>query len=204
LPHPETAAWKSVKKFQDACTTLGSLPHRIPFLIKKDESHEAEGVFQITDRPTLHATLDYLAGLERSGTSWFISQELIPAEGHVLRVVIMGRRLISYWKRPEKDGQIITTLRKGSKIDKAWRPDLQDKGRTMARQLSQKTGINVAAVDVVFDLSLQEPQPLLLEINYYFGRRGLGGSKNYYRILYKAAKEWLTENGLDPNPVVLF
>jgi ribosomal protein S6--L-glutamate ligase len=31
----------------------------------------------------------------------------------------------------------------------------------------------------------------MLEINYFFGRIGLGGSQEYYRILRKAIKRWI-------------
>jgi len=42
-----------------------------------------------------------------------------------------------------------------------------------------------------------------LEINYYFGRRGLGGTINYYRLLYKAVQDWLEEAGFDPESASL-
>jgi ribosomal protein S6--L-glutamate ligase len=33
---------------------------------------------------------------------------------------------------------------------------------------------------------------MLLEINYYFGRKGLGGSEAYYKILRKEIQAWLS------------
>jgi ribosomal protein S6--L-glutamate ligase len=32
---------------------------------------------------------------------------------------------------------------------------------------------------------------MLLEINYFFGRRGLGGSEAYYKILLAEIQVWL-------------
>jgi ribosomal protein S6--L-glutamate ligase len=118
-------------------------------------------------------------------------------------VVIIGKRIVTYWKRPGEPGQRITTIRHGAVIDHHWRQDLQEKGKAEARVLSDKTGINLAAVDFVFPLSERDPDPLFLEINYYFGRRGLGGSERYYALLYQAIQEWIVEAGLNPKSIVL-
>ena len=80
---------------------------------------------------------------------------------------------------------------------------LQKKGKEQGHLLTEKTGINLAAVDFVFSFSLKDPDPLILEINYFFGRRGLGGTENYYRILYRAVQDWLIEVGLDPKSIRL-
>ena len=58
-------------------------------------------------------------------------------------------------------------------------------------------------MDFVFPISEKDPEPLFLEINYYFGRRGLGGSENYYQLLHQAIRDWLEEEGLDPEAVRL-
>ena len=88
-------------------------------------------------------------------------------------------------------------------IDHNWRPDLQEKGHASARELAKKIGINLAAIDLVFPIACKDPEPVFLEINYYFGRRGLGGSENYYSLLYEAVQDWLSEIGLDPESVSL-
>jgi ribosomal protein S6--L-glutamate ligase len=99
---------------------------------------------------------------------------------------------------------MITTISRGAEIDREWRPDLQEKGRVGAEKLLAATGINLAAIDFVFDLTQPDPQALFLEINYVFGRRGLGGSMRFYRLLSQALQEWLVEKGFDPNLVTLF
>jgi ribosomal protein S6--L-glutamate ligase len=202
-PYPETRQWLSVKAFKKAYPKAEEYPHRIPFLIKADETHEAERIYPITDQGALESSLEDLGRLESSGFKGFISQEMISTEGNVLRAVILGCRTITYWKRGESPEQIITTLSRGAKIDKEWRTDLQERGKIQAREFSAATGINLAAVDFVFSFSRPDPQPLFLEINYYFGRRGLGGSLNYYRLLHKAIQEWLSEKGLDPKSIRL-
>ena len=201
--HPETIQWPSVEKFRKACHKPGYFPHKIPFFIKENDSHEAEGIYLITGQTTLESAMNNLTLMEQSGFSGFISQDLIASEGNVLRAVIIGERLITYWKRPENPGQIITTISRGARIDKDWRIDLQEKGSMKAREFSVATGANLTAIDFVFPLSNPDPQPVFLEINYYFARRGLGGSLNYYRILLKAIQEWLLVNGFNPESVTL-
>jgi len=133
----------------------------------------------------------------------FVTQEYVPCGGNVLRAVVMGKRVITYWKRPCKPGQEITTISRGAIVDHDWQPDLQEKGKVQALILSDKTGINLAAIDFVFPLTEKDPNPLILEINYYFGRRGLGGTENYYSLLYEAIQDWLEQVGLDPESVSL-
>lgn len=200
-PHPETMQWASVKAFKEAYEAESDFPHPMPFLIKGNETHEAESIYPITDGVALESSLEDLQRLENWGTFGFISQELIPTEGNVLRVVIIGRTILSYWKRAENPEQMVTTISRGAKIDRGWRPDLQEKGKAEAKRLVAATGINLAAIDFIFDLTHRAPQPLFLEINYIFGRRGLGGSMNFYRLLYEAVKEWLTEKGFDAKSV---
>jgi ribosomal protein S6--L-glutamate ligase len=88
-------------------------------------------------------------------------------------------------------------------VDEEWKPELQKKGKARALSICQKTGINLAAFDFVFDPDRPDPQPFILEINYYFGRKGLGGSFKYYRLLLKAIQEWLKEKELDARSLKL-
>jgi ribosomal protein S6--L-glutamate ligase len=203
LPHPETLRWGSVGQFRDAYSGSGDLPHPFPFIIKDDRSHEAEGVFMIEGERSLERALGQLELRERSGTPGFITQVYVPAGGIALRAVILGKRIRSYWKRPQDEGQLITTISRNARIDHDWRPGLQEKGRAMAGRLAEKTGINLAAVDFVFDMVNENSGPFFLEINYFFGRRGLGGTERFYELLYEAVRQWLEESGLDPDRVSL-
>ena len=203
LPYPETIQWPSVKGFKASYPKAGDFPHGMPFLIKADRGHEGEGVYLITDQKVLGLSLKRLNSLEKAGLSGFISQELIPSDGNVLRAVILGNRTITYWKRAESHCQIIATISRGAKIEHNWRVDLKEKGIIEAKKFNRATGINLAAIDFVFPFDHPDPHPLFLEINYYFGRRGLGGSINYYRLLFEAVREWLKENGLDQESVKL-
>jgi len=203
LPHPRTQQWPSVKAFRDRHPKAAPFPGEMPSVIKADKTHEAEGVHIIEDFATLETALKAMERLEGSGLSGFVSQDWIETEGNVLRVVIMGRSLRSYWKRAEGPGEKVAAISRGAKIDENWRPDLQEKGKMQARRLSAATGINLAAIDFVFPFSHPDPQPLFLEVNYSFGRQGLGGSQNFYLLLFEVLQEWLAEKGFDPDSVTL-
>jgi ribosomal protein S6--L-glutamate ligase len=200
IPHPATKRWPSVTKFRDYLKVKKDPPHEMPFFLKADKSHEGDGVLFVSDRKSLEAALTHL---EKIGSDSFISQNLIRCQGNVLRTVVLHKRIITYWKRQGPSHGIISTVSHGARVDKQWKPELQEKGRAQARWICEKTGINLAAFDLVFDLDHPDPQPFILEINYYFGRVGLGGSLRYYRLLLKAIQEWLKERGLDPKTVQL-
>ena len=149
----------------------------------------------------MKSVLAHLRRREAARPSRFLTQEVVPAEGHALRAVVLGREVITYWKRPQRENQGITTISRGAVIDGDWRPDLQQKAAAQTRKLAAAAGIDLAAVDFVLPLAHPEPSPLFLEINYYFGRRGLGGSVSFYQRLFKAIQVWLEERGLDPEAV---
>lgn len=205
LPHPHTRRWDSVAHFRAVQENRGALPHGLPFMAKQDQEHEGRGVFFVEDGRSLEAALEALERKERSGLEGFITQEYVPTGAEVLRVVLMGERMVDYWKRPVDPSQVITTVGRGAVIDHEGSPELREKGRTLTRSLGQKTGINLAAMDFVFSPGREGEgrEPLLLEINYFFGRRGLGGTETFYRLLYEQVRRWLQERGLDPGAVKL-
>jgi len=200
IPHPETRRWASVEEFRAFLRQQAEPPQDRPFFLKTDKSHEGEGVFFATNGESLETALGHL---EKTRSERFISQKFIPCQGNVLRTVVLYKGIITYWKRAAPSQGIISTVSRGSRVDKEWKPELQEKGKAQARWICEKTGINLAAFDFVFDRDHPDPQPFILEINYYFGRRGLGGSLRYYRLLLKAVQEWLKEKGLDAKAVQL-
>jgi ribosomal protein S6--L-glutamate ligase len=200
IPHPATRRWPTARRFRDSMNEESAPPHEFPFLLKADESHEGDGVLFVNDKPSLDTAL---LRLEKLGSALFISQELVPCRGNVLRAVVLHKEIITYWKRTDPFHGVIATVSHGSRVDKKWKPELQAKGRAQAGWICEKTGINLAAFDFVFPMNSPERQPLILEINYYFGRRGLGGSIRYYRLLLKAIQGWLEEYGFDARSVKL-
>ena len=87
--------------------------------------------------------------------------------------------------------RIKSSLSKGAVIDSKAEPRLQQKAVAVVEKLCQKTGINLAGFDVIFSAEMEDPPPILLEINYFFGRKGLGGSAAYYKLLHDEIQVWL-------------
>ena len=173
----------------------------MPFLIKVENYHEGDGIYLIETIESLKSALEKIRLLERPGYNGFISQVLIHSKGNVLRVVIIHHYTMTYWKRPRNPDTVITTVNRGAVIDPDWRKDLREKGLMEAAKFFRITGINLASVDFIFPFNETDPEPFFLEINYYFGRRGLGGSLRYYSLLFEAIQEWLKEKRLDPQRV---
>ncbi len=202
FPHPETRCWPSAQSLKAWLAEEERLPHDTPFLIKADFTHEGEGVWMVHRREDLAGIMDMLEVNERSDSGGFVTQRLVPSGGNALRAVIFEKRVLSYWKRAG-EGEILATVSRGARVDREWRPGLQAKGRAQAMELRERAGINLAAVDMVFDLEAPDPSPILLEVNYYFGRRGLGGGNRYYRLLLGAVRDWLEGSGFNPGRVRL-
>lgn len=125
---------------------------------------------------------------ELKGVSGFVIQEYLPGLQRDLRVVIIGDEIISYWRTGEG---FYHNIAKGGEIDFDSDRHLQKKGREAVRKLCVKTGINLAGFDLIF----VEPngEPIFLEINYTFGRSGLGGSEAFYTLLEKEVRNWLAK-----------
>jgi ribosomal protein S6--L-glutamate ligase len=198
LPHPETRVWDAAGAIEGAARS-GPLPHKPPFLLKTDADHEGRGVFRVEDAEGLEGVLEDLRRRGRDREP-LLTQELVPGGENVLRAVILGHRVRTYWKRSA--GSIPAAVSRGASIDTRWRPDLQARGRALALEIRRGLGINLAAVDMVFHRE-RPSGPRLLEINYAFGRRGLGGSQTFYLLLFEAVRDWLEEHGLEPSGVGL-
>ena len=167
------------------------MPWQYPIVFKLDWGGEGDTVYLINSTDDLQKILKQTAGFEKSGQSGFLLQAYVPSNNKTLRVVVIGQRLISYWRiLPNSDG-FQTSLSKGAIIDLTVEPQLQQKAATLIKRVCQKTGINLAGFDVIFSSENPDPPPLLLEINYFFGRKGLGGSEAYYTVLQEEIRAWL-------------
>ncbi len=87
-------------------------------------------------------------------------------------------------------------MAQGAVIDVEAEPDLQQFAVASVKGFCDKTGINLAGFDVLYSAESKKKVPLFLEINYYFGRRGLGGSEKFYKLLNREILFWLQGLGL--------
>lgn len=190
--HPTSCSFADVTDYR---TRHGDdLPANLafPVVFKFNWGGEGEQVFLLQDLDQMVQMLAQARCYESTGQFGFLLQEYVPAQGRCLRVVVIAATLISYW-RVHAQGAWCANLAGNGRIDHQYRPDLQAAGRDRVQQLCHRSGINLAGIDLLFDMRLSHPTPLLLEINYFFGRRGLGGSARYYRLLCDAIEQWLAD-----------
>ena len=198
--HPHTETYAALKDFR---RQYGDNPKDIgfelPFVFKFDWGGEGETVYRIDSSKDLENALQKAVDFEKSGQKGFLLQEYVPTEGKTLRVVIIGRTLVSYWRIQENTDAFLSGVSQGARIDAELEPEPQNIAKALVKNLCNKTGINLAGFDVIFAPVKEHIKPLMLEINYFFGRRGLGGSDAYYKILKREIQNWVERvlNGPD-------
>ena len=196
LPHPETHCFTGVRELMESS---GNKPKGrimdLPFVLKFAWGGEGETVFLIRTDDEFEKIMDQAEKFELSSSTGFLMQEYLPTN-RSLRVVIIGERFITYWRVSNSSNGFGTSLAKGALIDKTADPDLQIQAIHQIRKFCGKTGINLAAFDAIFSGQGGADTPLYLEINYFFGRRGLGGSEAYYAVLEAEIVNWLDRLGI--------
>jgi ribosomal protein S6--L-glutamate ligase len=192
--HPETAIFPSVAEF------TSRFPHGVdldyPLVFKFDWGGEGDTVFLVPSATELEDLIQHAARCEASGQKGFLLQQYISSGNRCLRVVIVGDHMISYWRSQEGLSDFHASISRGAKLDFSSYPVLRDAAERSVADLCRLVEINLAGFDVIFAQEEVEPRPLLLEINYFFGRTGLGGSKAFYRILRKEIVRWLNGIGI--------
>jgi ribosomal protein S6--L-glutamate ligase len=192
--HPHAEIYPSLDDFRrQSGDDPKDIGFELPCVFKFDWGGEGETVFLINTRQDLKKVLQKAADFERSGQKGFLLQEYVPTEGRTLRVAVIGRTLISYWRIQENSDGFMSSVSRGARIDAALEPERQNVAKVFVKNLCNKTGINLAGFDVVFAPVREYIKPLMLEINYFFGRRGLGGSHAFYEILKSEIDNWLSK-----------
>ena len=197
IAHPGSELFLDVDSYYEKLNQASAANSlKYPMVFKLNWGGEGETVFLIRTEDDLIRTIEKTAVYEKSGQYGFLLQEYIPSGARTLRVVVIGQRTVSYWRVHKNADGFYTNMGRGAVIDPETRPELQHKAVALVRQICQKTGINLAGFDVIFSTEKNDPDPLLLEINYFFGRKGLGGSEAYYRILLEEIQSWVAGLGL--------
>ncbi len=187
IAHPKTFIFPCLEALSDEhlfITKPFELP-TFPFVVKSARGGEGTGTWLVNNQSEFQQVLKILKRLEWQGQEGFIIQEYIPFVTRDLRVVVIGDHIISYWRYSEDS--FYHNISKGAKVDKDSDPKLQEIGKYAVKKICELTKINLAAFDLIF----KDQQPLFLEINYTFGRTGLGGSEAFYKLLKEAINNWL-------------
>ena len=104
---------------------------------------------------------------------------------------------------PSADPYAKVGLALGGRIDFTTDPDLMRAAEAAVTRLCRETAINLAAFDILFtsDAATASPDtPIFLEINYFFGRQGIGGSEALYDLLREGIRNWLQRHKLSESP----
>jgi ribosomal protein S6--L-glutamate ligase len=188
--HPESLLFSDV---QECLTAFARRPAMaFPLVFKFDWGGEGAGVFRF-DRPD--AFCRFLAARCAEAPSPCLVQTFVPGGRRTLRVAVIGRSIRSYWRTAPASGAFHANLARGGVIDADSAPNLQAAGRSAVQEFCKKCGIDLAGFDLVFSDGPAQKTPLFLEINYTFGRRGLGGSERFYQLLEEQIRIWLEEGG---------
>jgi len=201
IKHPQTNIYLNVASFFDRHKGgAGEWSFVYPFVFKFNWGGEGETVRLINSTSALERILQMAARFEESGQKGFLLQVFVPAGNRSLRVVVIGQMLVSYWRVQKNPESFYTSLAKGAVIDRDSNPKLQETACEAVRHFCRATGTNLAGIDILFSSSegpgFDQTEPIFLEINYFFGRQGLGGSDPYYALLEKETRKWIDGLGL--------
>jgi ribosomal protein S6--L-glutamate ligase len=197
MSYPPTEVFSSLKRFE---ASPPDMP--FPWVVKLNWGGEGYTVYKVNDTDTLKTLVDRIRAYERTGQWGFLVQQYFHSDHRSLRVAVMGRHIKSYWRVQPHPDRFGTAIADGAVIDHDAAPELQAAGREATWRFSERTGLQLAGLDFLFDASRgTAADPLLIEINYFFGRKGLGGSERYYRVLTREIDAWLARRGLQRNPI---
>ena len=193
VPHPETETYQTVPALYNFHKDVlnRQLPFSYPFVFKFDWGGEGEAVYLIRTRSDLKDILKKANEFEKTGQKGFLLQEYIQSDNRSLRVALIGKKLISYWRVQKDPDNFRAGLSQGAVADFESDPKLIKTAERDVKEFCKKTGINLAGFDFLFSSENYGDEPLFLEINYFFGRKGLGGSEKFYAILNREIRKWL-------------
>lgn len=194
--HPKTRVYEDCealakRKFD------GSLS--MPCVIKQDWGGEGEGVWLVGSQRQWQKTASEIVRKYRLNSGGFLVQDFVACDNRSLRVAVVGNRFQAYWRVQPDKNRFGTNVAQGGIIDHGSDPHLKAAGIKAVKGFCAQTGINLAGFDLLFETGAQnedDPVPYFLEINYFFGRRGLGGSDRFYILFETAARHWLKKKGL--------
>lgn len=197
VPHPQTWIFDDLAQFKRWPQTGSTID--FPMVFKLDWGGEGQTVALLESPLDLDQALATAAVYERSGQRGFILQPRVAHANRTLRVVVIGQTVKAYWRIQDDPTVFGTSLADGARIDHTVRPAIRRKVSLLTKRFCRQTQINLAGLDFIIDESVLEdddPRPLLLEINYFFGRTGLGGSTPFYALLQSEIDNWLTGLGV--------
>ncbi len=170
-----------------------------PVVAKGAGGGMGDNVFLVHDAGELAGLAGRLDTTCAHGPAGLVLQEYVETGGRDCRVVFIGAWQDAFWRQGPAGG-FRANLSQGGRVVRDQDPDGLARALALARRLRRAAELDVAAVDLLVPPA---GEPLLLEINHYFGREALGGGRAFRRLYFAAVQEWLRGLGLDPGLVRL-
>ncbi len=177
--HPESLVFETPLCLQAYIDEQES-PWGYPIVLKGDLGGGGATVFPIYGREDIPK---HLRNLPKDKP--LLIQKWVEHGGKDLRVVIYGEHALSYFR--VGGGQFYNNVCRGGRIDHGGWSELQQKGVSAVRTFCRSAGIDIAGLDLMFP---DEGEPVFIEVNFHFGRKGLGGLKEHQRHVLDAIWRW--------------
>ncbi|MGD9125433.1 MAG: hypothetical protein PVG60_10080 [Desulfarculaceae bacterium] len=201
LPHPPTGSYETLEEAVEAWRGGQALAAglRPPLVVKGAGGGEGKNVFLVHNPGDLAALKGHLTTLCQNGPSGLVLQPYVDCGGWDARAIFIGDWEDAFW-RVGRPGDFRSNLSQGGRVERSARQEDLKAALDLARRLRRKAGLDLAAVDLLVP---RGGSPLLLEVNFYFGRQALGGSRPFLSRYLEAVQGWLAKLGLDPQRVKL-
>jgi ribosomal protein S6--L-glutamate ligase len=177
--HPESLVFETPLCLQ-AYIDEHESPWGYPIVLKGDLGGGGVTVFPVYGGEDI---AKYLLKLPKDKP--LLIQKWVEHGGKDLRVVIYGDQTVSYFR--VGGGQFYNNVCRGGRIDHGGWPELQQKGASAVLEFCTRAGIDIAGFDLMFP---DDGAPVFIEVNFRFGRKGLGGLKEHQRHLLRAILRW--------------
>ncbi|MBI4798616.1 MAG: hypothetical protein HY794_07770 [Desulfarculus sp.] len=202
LPQPRTLVFGDLEQAALAWRRgqVAAAGIEAPLVAKGAGGGQGRNVFLVNTPQELPGLAGHLETHCFQGPSGLVLQERVAIPGRDARVVVVGNEVDSFWRLAPNKEAFFTSLSQGGIIDRSRWPEQMAQAVALVRRLQGLAGLDMAGVDVLVP---ENSPPLLLEINFYFGRNAHGGTAGLRRVHLRAARQWLAGLGLDPARVDL-
>ena len=177
--HPETLVFETPLQLRDYLNVHES-PWGYPLVLKGDLGGGGDMVFPVYEAEEIAVHL-----LKLPKNEPLLIQKWVRHGGRDLRVVVYGDHAVSYFR--VGGGSFYNNVCRGGKLDHEGWPELQQKGVAAALAFSRRTEIDIAGYDLMFP---DDGEPVFIEVNFHFGRKGLGGFKGHQAHLLRGIQGW--------------
>ncbi|MCF8034833.1 MAG: hypothetical protein K9K66_16655 [Desulfarculaceae bacterium] len=200
LPHPDTVEFADLAQAADAwergrddLAALGA-----PLVAKGAGGGMGANVFLVNDPAGLRGLAGRLDTYCARGPSGLVLQRYLPGASD-LRVELLHDQARVYWRKVVGD-DFRANLAQGGEAERHGPPAEREAALALARRLQKAARLDVAGVDLLIPSG---GEPLVLELNFFFGRKALGGRDAFLERYLAAVRSWLADQGLDPERVAL-